>query len=165
MRIVPNAKQELTERLKTAVEYLSHQAHAAWLDEWDRLEFTIPQAKTLALLERAGPLRMGNIADSLGRALSATTTVIDRLVDREFVARGSDPNDRRVVICELTAAGREALDGYWGVGRNKTQSIADNLTEAQLESLLDATEGLLRIVQELPGFAGPRHLAATEQQR
>ena len=99
-------RQELTDRFTESAEYLNRQLHTGRLDEWEGLDMTIPQIRTLVLLERMGPLRMGNIAIYLGRALSATTTVMDRLVEKGLVDRVADPSDRRVVICQLSVVGR-----------------------------------------------------------
>ena len=101
---------------------------------------TIPQIKTLVLLERVGPLRMGNIAIYLGRALSATTTVMDRLVEKGLVDRVSDPNDRRVVICQLTEAGEQAIKRFWQIGRERLDLLADLLDEEQLETVVEGLE-------------------------
>jgi DNA-binding MarR family transcriptional regulator len=105
-------KQELADRFVESIEYLNRQMHTGRLDEWEGLDMTIPQIKTLVLLERMGPLRMGNIAIFLGRALSATTTVVDRLVEKSLVDRVSDPDDRRVVICKLTDRGEQAIERF-----------------------------------------------------
>ena len=101
---------------------------------------TIPQIKTLVLLERVGPLRMGNIAIYLGRALSATTTVMDRLVEKGLVDRVSDPNDRRVVICKLTEPGEVAIKRFWQIGRERLDLLADLLDEEQLETVVEGLE-------------------------
>ncbi len=146
MRAVENTgkqkKEELTERFVEAVEYLNRQMHTGRLDEWEGLDMTIPQIKTLVLLERMGPLRMGNIAIFLGRALSATTTVVDRLVEKELVYRVADPGDRRVVICELTDEGRVAIEQFWRIGRERLELLADTL---KLEELEIVTQGLVLI--------------------
>ena len=55
-------RQELTDRFAESAEYLNRQLHTGRLDEWEGLDMTIPQIRTLVLLERMGPLRMGNIA-------------------------------------------------------------------------------------------------------
>ena len=105
-------RRELTDRFTESAEYLNRQLHTGRLDEWECLDMTIPQIKTLVLLERMGPLRMGNIAIFLDRALSATTTVMDRLVEKELVDRVSDPSDRRVVICQLSESGEQAIKRF-----------------------------------------------------
>ena len=113
-------RQELTDRFTESAEYLNRQLHSGRLDEWEGLEMTIPQIRTLVLLERMGPLRMGNIAIYLGRALSATTTVMDRLVEKGLVDRVADPSDRRVVICQLSESGEQAIKRFWRIGVGAT---------------------------------------------
>lgn len=140
-------RQRLAERLVDAVEYLNRQTQTGKLDEWEGSDMTIPQIKTLVLLERMGPLRMGSIAVYMDRALSATTTVVDRLVAKDLVRRGSDPNDRRVVTCELTDAGRGAIDRFWRVGRDRILLIMEFLTEAELEIAVRGVE-LIRHADE-----------------
>ncbi|MCY4437721.1 MAG: MarR family transcriptional regulator [Chloroflexi bacterium] len=113
----------------------------------------MPQIKTLVLLERSGPLRMGNIATYLGRALSATTTVVDRLVEKELVDRAWDPSDRRVVICRLTDKGRHALKRFWRIRRERLQLMADTLELEQLEIVVQGLELMRaadRQVQDIP---------------
>lgn len=140
MSVGENRREELTDRFRALAEYLNRQLHAGRLDEWEGLGMTIPQIKTLVLLERLGSLRMGNIAACLGRALSATTTVVDRLVEKGLVDRISDPNDRRVVICKLTDAGEETLKRFWRIGRERLDPAADLLDEEQLEIVVKGLE-------------------------
>ena len=137
----------MTDRFRELAEYLNRQLHTGRLDEWEGLDMTIPQIKTLVLLERVGPLRMGNIAIYLGRALSATTTVMDRLVEKGLVDRVSDPNDRRVVICKLTDSGELAIKRFWQIGRERLDLLADLLDEEQLETVVNGLE-LIRWAEE-----------------
>ena len=140
-------RQELTDRFTESAEYLNRQLHTGRLDEWEGLDMTMPQIRTLVLLERMGPLRMGNIAIYLGRALSATTTVMDRLVEKGLVDRVSDPSDRRVVICQLSESGEQAITRFWRIGRERLQIVADLLDEEQLETVVQGFE-LIRWAEE-----------------
>ena len=133
-------REELTDRFIKAVDYLNRQMHTCGLNEWEGLEMTIPQIKTLVLLERSGPMRMGNIAAFLGRALSATTTVVDRLVEKGLVDRAWDPSDRRVVICTLTDQGTQAMDRFWRIRRERLQLMADTFGVDQLEIVVQGLE-------------------------
>lgn len=139
-------RQELQDRFIRVAEQLNRQTHSGQLDEWEGMDMTIPQIRTLVLLERMDTARMTDIAIYIGRALSATTTVVDRLVERGLVDRVSDPNDRRLVMCELTDTGRQALERFWRIGRDRLQMVADLLDDEQLEK---AVEGL-----ELVSWAG-----------
>ncbi len=140
MFVGDDRKQELTDRFNESAEYLNRQLHSGRLDEWEGLGMTIPQIRTLVLLERLGPLRMGNIAIHLGRALSATTTIVDRLVLKGLVGRDSDPNDRRVVICKLTDSGEQAIKRFWQIGRERLDLLAELLNEEQLETIVEGLE-------------------------
>lgn len=132
--------QELTERFLAVAEFLNRQTHLHRLDAWEELGMTIPQLRTLVLLEQLGPMRMGSISTHLGRALSATTTVVDRLVEKGYVGRSSDPDDRRVVLCELTESGRNTIDRFWRIGTAEIERIVEVLEPEQLETVVRGLE-------------------------
>ena len=142
-------KQELADRFVESIEYLNRQMHTGRLDEWEGLDMTIPQIKTLVLLERMGPLRMGSIAIFLGRALSATTTVVDRLVEKSLVDRVADPDDRRVVICKLTDRGEQAIERFWRIGRERLQLVVDLLDEEQLKLVVQGLDLICSAEKEI----------------
>ena len=144
-------KEALTERFMEAVDYLNRQVHTFGLDDWEGLDMTIPQIKTLVLLERSGPLRMGNIAGHLGRALSATTTVVDRLVEKGLVDRTWDPSDRRVVICRLTDQGRHGMERFWLIRRERLQFMLDFLDAEQLGVFVQGLEVAISADKEIFG--------------
>ena len=74
------------------------------------LDVTMPQLKIMLILFIHGPMRMSAIASEMGVALPTATSFIDRLVDKNFVIRESQPNDRRVVLCRLVEAGQKTID-------------------------------------------------------
>jgi len=58
-------------------------------------------------LRHAGrPLRMTELAGRVLISRPSTTRVVDRLVARGWLRRTGDPDDRRVVLVELTPEGR-----------------------------------------------------------
>jgi DNA-binding MarR family transcriptional regulator len=68
----------------------------------------------LAALRRSGaPYRAspGALARDTGVTSGTMTNRVDRLVTRGLVRRDSDPDDRRSIRVELTAAGRTTVDG------------------------------------------------------
>ena len=142
-------KQELSHRFMESVEYLNRRIHSGRLGGWEGLEMTIPQIKTLVLLERMGPLRMSDIAVQFDRALSATTAVVDRLVEKDLVSRRSDPADRRLVICELTDTGRQAMAQFWRIGRERLQIVVDMLQVEELETVVQGLELVLKAEPEI----------------
>ena len=79
------------------------------------------------------------------QSMAATVAV---LLDRGFVERAPDPNDRRRQLLSLTAAGRDFVDGSrrsrqeWLAG-----AVAERLTDAERETLLAALPLLSRLVE------------------
>ena len=141
--------QELTERFLAVAEFLNRQTHLHRLDAWEELGMTIPQLRTLVLLERMGPMRMGSISTHLGRALSATTTVVDRLVEKGFVGRSSDPDDRRVVLCDLTELGRNTIDRFWRIGTDNLERILEVLGPEDMETVVRGLELIQQAEHEI----------------
>ena len=141
--------QELTERFVAVAEFLNRQTHLHRLDAWEELGMTIPQLRTLVLLEQLGPMRMGSISTHLGRALSATTTVVDRLVEKGYVGRSSDPDDRRVVLCELTELGRTTIDRFWRIGTGRIDRLVQALDPDQMETVVRGLELIQQAAEEI----------------
>jgi DNA-binding MarR family transcriptional regulator len=141
-------KQQLTEQFVNLVERLNQRMHCGPPDEWEGLDLTIPQFKALALLQSRGPQRMGGLSASLGTTLSATTSTVDRLVDKGMVERLPDPEDRRVVICRLTPQGREAYEKFWRIGRMHLEELARRLDDSELETVVQAMELLCRAAEQ-----------------
>ena len=140
--------QELIARFLAVAEDLNRQVQLHRLDAWEELDLTIPQLKTLILLERAGPLRMGNISMYLSRALSATTTVVDRLVEKGLVNRSTDPDDRRVVLCELTDSGHDRIVRFWRIGQGRIQDVANQMEPEQLVTVVRGLEILQGVMMQ-----------------
>jgi DNA-binding MarR family transcriptional regulator len=70
---------------------------------WLLLELTMAQCKALILLALSGGLRARELADGLGIAPSATTPLVDKLVELKLARRQQDPADRRIVWIRPTA--------------------------------------------------------------
>ena len=69
---------------------------------------SLPQFRVLALVEEGGE-RASQLADLLAVAKPTITAVVDGLVERGFLKRTADCDDRRATKITLTAAGRKAL--------------------------------------------------------
>jgi DNA-binding MarR family transcriptional regulator len=56
---------------------------------------------------------VGKVAKDFGISKQAASKLVDALVVRGYVERGTDPEDRRRLTLELTERGREAADIGW----------------------------------------------------
>jgi DNA-binding MarR family transcriptional regulator len=72
-------------------------------------DFSLAQLATLYLLEGRGEHSVKQIADMIGRSLSATSRLLDQLAKRGLVSRHEDERDRRAKRVVLTERGRTLL--------------------------------------------------------
>jgi len=135
-------KSEIIYRILGQVEAAFRQllplAHQELLD----LDLTTPQLKVVLLLYLNGTARMSELASALGVTLATATGVVDRLVDRDIVTRENSTEDRRVVICQLSARGHGLTDRLYISGRERARDFLQGLTEAQLNKLDEALTSL-----------------------
>src|SRR5512134_1534903 len=76
---------------------------------WQRaseLDLTYAQSQVLFYVAEHAACHMGDVAKAFGVTLPAVTHIIDRLEQKQFVARGDHPADRRVYVLELTRQGK-----------------------------------------------------------
>jgi len=71
-------------------------------------DLTLPQFRVLALVDEGGE-RASQLADRLAVAKPTITAVVDGLVERGYLKRTADSDDRRATKITLTAAGRKVL--------------------------------------------------------
>jgi len=72
-------------------------------------DFSLPQMATLLLLDEEGEFTIKQMAEILGRSVSATSRLLDQLVERGLVSRREDERDRRVKRVAITDDGRTLI--------------------------------------------------------
>jgi DNA-binding MarR family transcriptional regulator len=71
---------------------------------------SVPQFRTLVLLDRYPTASLSVVAENLGATLPTASRMVSGLVTKGFVARKAHPTDRRQASLVLTAKGRSALN-------------------------------------------------------
>jgi len=69
-------------------------------------DYSLPQLATLLLLDEEGELTIKQVTEILGRSVSATSRLLDQLVERGMVSRREDERDRRSKRIAITEKGR-----------------------------------------------------------
>ncbi len=111
-----------------AKEYLVPQESATV----SRSEFAL-----LQFLAEQGPSNMSDLSSHIGLALSSTTGVVNRLVERRLVERTRPADDRRTVRVKLTAAGRRALEGFHADRTTMGRGMLERLDARERQALLN----------------------------
>jgi DNA-binding MarR family transcriptional regulator len=71
---------------------------------------------------------------------------VENLVKKELVTRGTDTEDRRVVICALSAQGQETINRIWALGQFQMEKLLHGLSVEDLKKAHEVAEILLRNV-------------------
>lgn len=116
-------------------------------------ELTHGEWAVLGMLRRAGSRRTpGRLARQADLSTGAMTNRLDRLEQAGLITRVPDPDDRRSVQVELTAAGRKAWEASVGVQAQKEELVVGALAKAERRQLNDL---LRRLVLEFERQHGP----------
>lgn len=118
-----------------------------------RHDLTMRQLLTLHLLS-AQTRPVGEIAAALQITISSASGLVERLVRSGLVSRRHGEADRRIVICEPTDDGREALRDYLEMGRLQLERVLTELSREELVTVEDALEALIRAARAVVGNAG-----------
>jgi DNA-binding MarR family transcriptional regulator len=88
---------------------------------------------------------VGDVARDFGVSKQAASKLIDTLVIRGYVERGTDPEDRRRLTLELTERGREAAEAGWKasdrIDRELERAVGADAV-AQMRATVGALVGL-----------------------
>jgi DNA-binding MarR family transcriptional regulator len=115
-------KKERIREIATAVSHVADADRRLRLAAAERLGIGATDFDALVLLDSAGPLAAGRIAEAMGITTGAVTGLIDRLERAGSVQRTRHETDRRQVLIELTPARRDELDAHW---RDRDRFVAE----------------------------------------
>ena len=111
--------------------------------EWLHLDLTMSQLKVVLLLFITGHSRMSDISSELGVSLATATGVVDRLVERKLLIRNGDPDDRRVVLCQLSNDGENLIRDLWQLSQKRAGDLISSLDTPQLLLISKALQTLV----------------------
>lgn len=93
-------------------------------------------ARCLDIVERLGPVTAGNLSRDAGLSSGTATAVIDRLVEKGYVRRVADPDDRRRVLIEKTAKLEEMSRRFYGPLAAHTGPLVERFSVAEIEAIV-----------------------------
>jgi DNA-binding MarR family transcriptional regulator len=103
--------------------------------EWVAQELTFSQVRLLFLLSKHGPAPMSRIAEWLGVGLPTASGAVERVERHGLVAREHRLDDRRVVECGLTDAGRRLIDEISGTRLEMMRQFLSVMSDDELAQI------------------------------
>lgn len=112
------------------------------------LKLSMPQFVCLWVISNLGKFKMSDLATYLALSYASATNLINRLVDAGLVTRYDDPDDRRVVIVELSDKGREITSSirkrHLDKLMNNCKGLSPEVRKTMLEGIATLTEVYIR---------------------
>lgn len=99
------------------------------------LGVTASEARLLAHLSHAGPLRQSELAERLGLAQMSVSGFVDRLEGSGLLVRKPDPHDRRAKQVALTDAAAPVLERVGEIGAEIRRLARGDMTENEWRDL------------------------------
>jgi DNA-binding MarR family transcriptional regulator len=88
---------------------------------------------------------VGNVAKDFGISKQAASKLVDTLVIRGYVERGTDPEDRRRLTLELTERGREAADIGWAASDRVDRELEEAVGAAAIAQMRETVGALVAL--------------------
>ena len=103
-------------------------------------------ASSLFMIDREGPLSLGELATKERMTRASLTAVVDKLHRLGLIERRHDRQDRRIVRVQVSQAGRRRVNARRSRRTAWLTSRMEELSSEDLERLAAATEVLERII-------------------
>ena len=130
----PAATTRADERLMETVGNLVR-AHVRLVKEKSRLlGLSAPQLFLLRGLNELGEIPVSRWAEEFGASRSATTALVDGLVEAGYIVRHANELDRRQVIVALSAKGRRLTEGARKESRRWWGELCKGIPESELRT-------------------------------
>jgi DNA-binding MarR family transcriptional regulator len=119
-------------------------------------EMTSTQLSALGTVRRRGPIAVGELAEIEGVNPTMLSRILSKLEESAMITREPSAGDRRVIVAEITAAGRRHHDR---LRAQRSKLLAEHLDRlpgshaAQLLTLLPSLEALAEDLLREPARA------------
>ena len=131
-------RQAIAENLHELRRAIWREAMLGAVRRFNDFDFSLMHLAALLLLEEAGAPTIKQISAELGRSLSATSRLLDQLVQRGLVQRREDERDRRARRVTLTDDGRAFLSALERQRADAQVTVMRYLSAAERARVLDA---------------------------
>lgn len=129
--------ERLEEVLKTfiGIKRSNNRLTKAVKDDTANYNLNVNEFAVLEVLFNKGPLRIQHIKERILIANSSTTYIIDKLVDKGYLERVCDENDRRIFYAQLTESGQKLMTEIFPKHEQMLLKQFDSLSDEEIVQL------------------------------
>ena len=110
-------------------------------------EFTLTEARVLLEVGRRGQHTLGGLKLDLRADMGYLSRLVKQLSAHGLLVTRRDPEDGRVLVLELTRAGRKALARIDQASNVRTEELLGSLSDAEARSLVECLRSAERILE------------------
>jgi DNA-binding MarR family transcriptional regulator len=106
------------------------------------------EAHVLSHLSARGPSSIANVHHSFGHRRSTLTSILNRLEDRELIAREIHPDDRRSYLLRLTREGRRLANRARRTLERLEAGVLSRVNEQEVAAFVAVIEAIQAAAEE-----------------
>ncbi|RCW50470.1 MULTISPECIES: MarR family winged helix-turn-helix transcriptional regulator [unclassified Halanaerobium] len=110
---------------------------------------TMPRFMVLWNIKKNQPVNMSFLHEKMYMANSTLTVIVDKLVDEKFVKRYRSPEDRRVVLLELTESGDKLLCKMLYVRQSFLEKALNDLDLQEQDKVIESISSVCNNLESL----------------
>jgi DNA-binding MarR family transcriptional regulator len=141
-------KVELVDQILTQLKRMRQMQMQLAFESWRKLDVPLAQLKSLFLIHVSGSLTSRALAAHLRVTPGGVTSIVDRLVGQGLLARGGDPEDRRLVMLELTEKGRKLIADIHVTNMSNMKAALNRMSRDDVAALHRGISAMLAVIEE-----------------
>lgn len=106
-------------------------------------DLTMAQLRVMQALAQNDKMSMNQIADLLKITPASATSFVNKMVEKEWLTREMDPNDRRKVYIKIAQEKQKQWQEMNAYCQSKTSDLVDVLSEEQKQQFIEILELLI----------------------
>lgn len=107
------------------------------------------QMKILSILYQHDQITLTEIAKMLNIEKGSLTTLVDWLVENDFVSRSNDLNDRRKSLISLSSHGREVADEVIEFYSQKVDKLLHDVDPVEIQQFLTSLQFVVKFMKKI----------------
>jgi DNA-binding MarR family transcriptional regulator len=107
------------------------------------------QYRVLGVLMKSGSHPISEIGRALYISKPYMTVLIDSLMEKGWIQRRNDPDDRRVILISITPGGKKHLRQAFDVYKTDVKKLLAGLGSEDIEKLCSSLEKLQKIFEKM----------------
>jgi DNA-binding MarR family transcriptional regulator len=141
-------KAELINEVTALFQKLAQNRMHYQQEPWRRLVVPLAQLKSLFIIHIKGSINVHDLACDLGVTPGNVTSIVDRLVGQGLVERSESPNDRRIVLLQLTDKGRKTIMEIHETGHRHVKRLLEKMTTEDISALSQGMHAFLAAMEQ-----------------